>query len=326
MPQISKGTTFADGQQVTGVRLNDLVDNATLLPGFILDLANITANTLASNDSIAVYDLSAAGLREARISDVLNSGLAITTNSITGVTGGDLIITPATGQKVDIAGGGSFEADNLNITQSVTVGNAITAGGNVTLNTTGFLKLPVGTTLQRPATPAQGHIRFNTSTVKTESYNGTTWSELDNRYDEYDVRAIAVPTFTSWANQTIWESPLITVPADETWIYEVHLVLSGDNNNGNTRPEQVGAVKLQIGTATPVIYRVDHGVYGGPMSAVTSIVTLTSANTPTPQRVRLSSDATIGGSFRNGWNNGSHMKVSLTRRKTANVGNPTTYI
>lgn len=326
MPQISKGTTFADGQQVTGVRLNDLVDNATLLPGFILDLANITANTLASNDSIAVYDLSAAGLREARISDVLNSGLAITTNSITGVTGGDLIITPATGQKVDIAGGGSFEADNLNITQSITVGNAITAGGNVTLNTTGFLKLPVGTTLQRPATPAQGHIRFNTSTVKTESYNGTTWSELDNRYDEYDVRVIAVPTFTNWSNQTIWESPLITIPADETWVYEVSLILSGDNNGGNTRPEMVGAVKLQIGTTNLSFHRVDYGAYGGPMSPVLAVATLTSTNTPTAQRVKLSSDSTQGGSFRSGWNSASHLKVRLTRRKTANVGNPTTYI
>jgi hypothetical protein len=38
-----------------------------------------------------------------------------------------------------------------------------------------YLKLPVGTTAQRPVTPAAGMMRFNTTTSLMEYYNGTAW-------------------------------------------------------------------------------------------------------------------------------------------------------
>lgn len=37
--------------------------------------------------------------------------------------------------------------------------------GDTTINSTGFLKLPVGTEAQRPATPQAGMMRFNTGTT-----------------------------------------------------------------------------------------------------------------------------------------------------------------
>jgi hypothetical protein len=40
---------------------------------------------------------------------------------------------------------------------------------------TGGLFLPVGTTAQRPASPATGQIRFNSTTNAVEVYNGTAW-------------------------------------------------------------------------------------------------------------------------------------------------------
>lgn len=40
---------------------------------------------------------------------------------------------------------------------------------------TGALTLPVGTTAQRPASPATGQLRFNTTLGYTEIYNGTVW-------------------------------------------------------------------------------------------------------------------------------------------------------
>ena len=42
-------------------------------------------------------------------------------------------------------------------------------------SSTGGLFLPVGTTAQRPASPATGQIRFNTTTGSVETYNGTSW-------------------------------------------------------------------------------------------------------------------------------------------------------
>ena len=42
----------------------------------------------------------------------------------------------------------------------------------------GKLKIPVGTTDQRPSTPVAGQIRFNTTLNTVEGYNGTVWSNL----------------------------------------------------------------------------------------------------------------------------------------------------
>ena len=42
-------------------------------------------------------------------------------------------------------------------------------------SSTGGMFLPVGTTAQRPASPATGQIRFNTTTSAVETYNGSSW-------------------------------------------------------------------------------------------------------------------------------------------------------
>ena len=42
-------------------------------------------------------------------------------------------------------------------------------------STTGGLYLPVGTTAQRPASPATGQMRFNTDTSSVEVFNGSSW-------------------------------------------------------------------------------------------------------------------------------------------------------
>ncbi len=40
---------------------------------------------------------------------------------------------------------------------------------------TDFVKLPTGTTAQRPSSPAAGYFRFNTTTSKSEVYDGASW-------------------------------------------------------------------------------------------------------------------------------------------------------
>jgi len=42
---------------------------------------------------------------------------------------------------------------------------------------TDYLKIPTGTTAQRPSSPEAGYIRFNTTVSKFEIYNGTDWTE-----------------------------------------------------------------------------------------------------------------------------------------------------
>ena len=114
MAQFSKGETFADGQQVTGARLNQLVDSATLLAGAITEQTNITAGTVASGDSVLLYDLSATALREANVSDVLGSNLPVTTSALTAGTNSDVVVTPNDG--VIVTGLGYSSGDGLTVT------------------------------------------------------------------------------------------------------------------------------------------------------------------------------------------------------------------
>jgi hypothetical protein len=46
---------------------------------------------------------------------------------------------------------------------------------NTTINDTGHLTLPSGTTAQRPGSPTAGMIRYNSSLGAVEYYNGSTW-------------------------------------------------------------------------------------------------------------------------------------------------------
>ena len=60
-----------------------------------------------------------------------------------------------------------------------------TASGNITINTAGSLRVPVGNTSQRPQSGnvATGQIRFNTQLNIFEGYNGTAWSNLSGVKD-----------------------------------------------------------------------------------------------------------------------------------------------
>ena len=48
-------------------------------------------------------------------------------------------------------------------------------GGAQLTGATGALTIPVGTTAQRPGTPAKGMLRLNTAGDVVEVYNGTAW-------------------------------------------------------------------------------------------------------------------------------------------------------
>jgi len=66
--------------------------------------------------------------------------------------------------------GPSFSADQL--------GFAGTFNGNVKLTGSGFLDIPAGTTQERPSTPNNGMIRYNSTLSRYEGYSGQTWGTL----------------------------------------------------------------------------------------------------------------------------------------------------
>lgn len=75
-----------------------------------------------------------------------------------------------------------------NLTFSNTTISTSLANGNITLtptgtalayvNTTTGLVVPVGNTTQRPGTPGQGTVRFNTDILRIEVYDGTEWDQV----------------------------------------------------------------------------------------------------------------------------------------------------
>ena len=46
---------------------------------------------------------------------------------------------------------------------------------SLTVNDTGYIQLPAGSTAQRPGSPSTGMIRYNTDVNRLEQYNGSAW-------------------------------------------------------------------------------------------------------------------------------------------------------
>jgi hypothetical protein len=128
MAQILSGnlSPFTSGQVLTAADLNAHVNSATLLPGAITDVTNITANTVASGDSILLYDLSATALREANISDVLGSNLPVTTSAITAGANSDILVTP--NDATIVTGSTYTSADGLTVVVTTAVAHGLSVG------------------------------------------------------------------------------------------------------------------------------------------------------------------------------------------------------
>jgi hypothetical protein len=67
---------------------------------------------------------------------------------------------------------GSVSGDAVEYTQFTT------AFVNPTFTGTGFMLIPKGTTAERPVSPVNGEIRYNTTTSQFEGYQGGEWGQL----------------------------------------------------------------------------------------------------------------------------------------------------
>ena len=74
----------------------------------------------------------------------------------------------------------------VNLVAGTAAGDAIefaqfktpTFTGDVTITSVGFVLISAGTTAQRPVSPANGQIRYNTTTSQFEGYQGGAWGQL----------------------------------------------------------------------------------------------------------------------------------------------------
>ena len=70
-----------------------------------------------------------------------------------------------------------LSADDVTVGGNLSVTGTGTITGDTSINSTGAIKVPVGTTAQRP-TAATGKIRYNSSLGSYEGYDGASWSSL----------------------------------------------------------------------------------------------------------------------------------------------------
>ena len=110
MTQISKGDTFTDGEQVTGARLNQLVDSSQLLIGAITDQSAVSASSVQGSEYVLVTDSGTGTLKKAEVFDILGSSLPIVASTVTTVSAttslvyaepnGDILLVPYDGDAV----------------------------------------------------------------------------------------------------------------------------------------------------------------------------------------------------------------------------------
>ena len=137
---------------------------------------------------------------------------------------------------VAVSGAATFSSNvtlGAATTNTVTLNAAtIVAPSELSITSTGAIKIPAGTTAQRP-TAVTGQIRYNSTNGQFEGYNGTAWGQLgggatgggaDTVFVENSQSVTVDYTITanknaiSAGNITIDTGVTVTLPTDSRWV------------------------------------------------------------------------------------------------------------
>lgn len=129
--------------------------------------------------------------------------------------------------------------NDINATTYATVPSILTvtgllavSGSTLVVNTTEAIKLPIGTTAQRPSIPTVGVIRYNSDLSQYEGYGSVGWAPIGGAakggpnsqvFFENDISVVSDYTITTSKNAmtagpiTINNGVTITVPNGSVW-------------------------------------------------------------------------------------------------------------
>jgi len=108
-----------------------------------------------------------------------------------------------------------------------------TAFVNPVFTGTGFMLIPKGTTAERPVSPVNGEIRYNTDTSQFEGYQGGAWGQLgggatggggDEIFVENGVTVTTNYTLSTGKNAesvgpiTVNSGITVTIPSTQRWV------------------------------------------------------------------------------------------------------------
>ena len=134
---------------------------------------------------------------------------------------------------------GSVAGDAIEYTQftaaftNTTITGNLTVTGNGTFQGTGFVLISKGTTAERPASPVNGQIRYNTTLNQFEGYTNGAWGSLgggatgggsDQVFVENGVTVTTSYTLSTNKNAesvgpiTINSGAVVTVPSTQRWV------------------------------------------------------------------------------------------------------------
>jgi hypothetical protein len=122
---------------------------------------------------------------------------------------------------------GNVSAANFSTTGFANAANVV-ATGNSQFNGTGALKIPVGTNAQRPS-PSTGMVRFSSTDVQFEGYNGTQWTSIGGAAAGgavYENKQSITANYTMSTNYngesvgpiTVDSGVTVTIPSGSRWV------------------------------------------------------------------------------------------------------------
>lgn len=227
MAQIQSPSNYVNGDQVTASNLNNHVNGAILLPGAVTDQTALTVNTVATGDSVLLYDLSVTALRKATASDLLNSGIALTTGLISGSAGADIVINPATTFKLDVTG--PVKVDSLEVDAAATITGTTTLVGNLITN--GAVSSSTGTNT------FTGNVIVDSAFTSngTANFIGQLQVNGSTAYALYEVLEETIAKFTATNNSqlyTVHTTASFSKPSDEIWVVEVQFMTMSGASSG----------------------------------------------------------------------------------------------
>lgn len=164
----------------------------------------LTGNIGSSISSLAVVDNSI-------ITVVQNENLVLDPNGTGAIsTDAPLVITNSTASTSSSTGAVRVTG-GISSTTNIYAGATI-AGSNFSNNDGDYLTIPSGTTAQRPGSPQEGWIRFNTDLGVMEAYNGTSWRPME--FKDVDVTGNRTTNSfeTNWVN-TASTAITVTLPS-----------------------------------------------------------------------------------------------------------------
>jgi hypothetical protein len=211
---------------VTGTTISSTWANNTLT-----DIATaLTGSLAADGQTTATGNLKMGNNRVTGLADGLASTDAATVSQATSavaITGGTI-----NGTSVGATTASTGRFTTLDSTGNTTVGGTLAVTGNGSFNSTGAVKVPVGTTAQQP-TPVTGMIRFNSTTSLYEGYGTTAWGALGggatgggsdqifNLNGQTVTTSYSIPSGKNASSAgpiTIDTAATVTIPTGSVWV------------------------------------------------------------------------------------------------------------